>query len=301
MIRDKSTRYDQTVAKACFRHVWPKKNESRTPTGVWKTSDNLLSTRFNWKRMDAAPWVLLESTVSLASHSLFIVVTISWKCCQATAFHDRRNCTKGRHDVDNLRSHLLLRANQSQAWQTHTRRLTNVLDVKALATLFLHFCSKQIALIQGAARGLNQLNFVSGDVWISVHTCHVSWIVPQAWETKTRKMVGQSFLSWPIGGKNKQKKKPSVDNQSYPTRTIIIIPVKMIPETCCRSQERGLFCETICERSLTHHANAPDHAKCVWRHLNRVATVVSRHLLPCFRPWNVCTPTVLKANKATLD
>lgn len=83
------------------------------------------------QRLDTVPQVLLESAVSLASHSLFIVVTISWKCCQATAFHDRRNCTKGRHDVDNLRSHLLLRANQSQAWQTHTRRLTNVLDVKA--------------------------------------------------------------------------------------------------------------------------------------------------------------------------
>lgn len=136
MIKDKSTTYDQTVhgnlAKAGFWHVWPKRINPERSRGFGKRQ-LIYCPRASAgsQRIGTVPRVLLESTVSLASHSLFIVVTISRKCCQATAFHDRRNCTKGRHDVDNLRSHLLLRANQSRAWPTHTRWLTNVLDVKA--------------------------------------------------------------------------------------------------------------------------------------------------------------------------
>lgn len=94
-------------------------------------------------------------------------------------------------------------------------------------------------------------------------------------------------------------KKTNVENHSCPTRKMITIPRKMISKTCGRSQQWGLFCES----NLTHHANTLDHAKCVWRHLDRVATVASRHLLPCFRPWNVCTQccTVSRAKKVNLD
>lgn len=250
------------------------------------------------------PRVLLESTVSLGSHSLFIVVTISRKCCQATAFHDRRNCTKGCHDVENLRSHLLLRANQSQAWQTHTGCLTNVLDVKAAYAGSHHpfttlLFKTKYYFNSGRCQGFKSVELCLR--WRGNLSAHMPRILHRPIVP-----LGHSFLSWSNGqreGKNKQTKKANVENQRYPTRTIIIIPMKIISETYCRSQQWGLFCETICESNLTHHANTRDHAKCVWRHLNRVATVKSRHLLPCFRPWNVCTQcsTVLKANKVNLD
>lgn len=210
----------ETWAKASFWHVWSKKINPERRQGFGKHQPIYCpNTSTGRPRIDTVPRVLLESTVSLASHSLFIVVTISRKCCQATAFHDRRNCTKGRHDVDNLRSHLLRRANQSQAWQTHTRCLTNVLDVKAAYAGSHHpfptllFKTKYYArtLIQGAARGLDQLNFVSGDVWLSVNTCHVSCIVPQACQTKGKWWV-ILFFHGQQEGKNKCGK-PQLPNQ----------------------------------------------------------------------------------------
>lgn len=58
---------------------------------------------------------------------------------------------------------------------------------------------------------------------------------------------------------------------------------------------------TICESNLTHHANILDYAKCFWRHLNSVETIVTQRLLPCFRPCNVQTPTTLQTNQTYLD
>lgn len=70
---------------------------------------------------------------------------------------------------------------------------------------------------------------------------------------------GGSFFSFMVNEREKSRKKTNVENQSCPTRTMIIIPRKMISETCGRSQQWGLFCES----NLTHHANNLDHAKCV--------------------------------------
>lgn len=65
---------------------------------------------------------------------------------------------------------------------------------------------------------------------------------------------------------NKRKKqinkKTNVENQIYPTRTIIVLPMKMTSETWCRSQQWGLFVRPSVS-NLTHHANTLDHAKCV--------------------------------------
>lgn len=73
--------------------------------------------------------------------------------------------------------------------------------------------------------GLNQLNFASGEVGISVQTCHISCVILQTCETKRKITVGHSFLSRSMtaGKKRKSMKETRRINQQYTKK---IIPIK---------------------------------------------------------------------------